>query len=232
MLQTYTTASCTEKISFTSFQATNMVRLFWCSVLLFSLPVTESMEKDEGCSSKPVEEVWQNTGQSVVLWCNIKPHCLTGGQSYEWFSFREHSHGRLIPQPPKYSLEGESLHIKFLHTNDSGIYYCAAGVQGKPYVALGTTLVVREKYMVRNILLWFSFVLLAFYSLALVTLIIKKYGCRMGVSRRITKTQKNNSTKKRQFRDVLQEINSRNNLKRNKRAADHNGSPDDIYQNI
>nr|XP_020491962.1 uncharacterized protein LOC109985879 [Labrus bergylta] len=213
-----------------------MVRLFWCSVLLFSLPVTESMEKDERCSSKPINEVWRNTGQSVVLRCNIKQHCLIRGQSYEWFSFREHSHGRLIPQsfPLKYSLEGAFLHIKSLHTNDSGIYHCAAGMQGKPYVALGTTLVVREKYkvMVKNIPLWLSFVLLAFYSLALVTLIIKKYGCSMGVSRRITKTQKNNSTKKRQFRDVLQEINSRNNLKRNKRAVDHNGSADDIYQNV
>ncbi|KAM6966249.1 uncharacterized protein LKV04_018740 [Tautogolabrus adspersus] len=160
-----------------------MVSLFWCSVLLFSLPVTESMKKDESCSSQPTEEVWRNTGQNVVLWCNIKPHCSTEGEHYEWFSFRERSHHRLNLQshPLKYSLEGASLHIKSLHTNDSGIYHCAAGelgepAQGKQYVALGTTLVVRgtSKVMVKIILLWLSFVLLAIYSLALLTLIIKK----------------------------------------------------------
>ncbi|XP_041633927.1 immunoglobulin superfamily member 6 [Cheilinus undulatus] len=218
-----------------------MDQLLRFSILLFSLPVSAwSMEKGESCFvSQPNKEVWRKTGQSVVLPCTKSSHCSIKDVRYEWFSFSGNSAHRLNLQSNllKYSLEGASLHIKSLHANDSGIYHCALhGEPGKghQHVGMGTTLVVREKVhvMVRNVLLWLSFVLLAIYNLALVTLIIKKYGCSMGVCRKMNKTYKNNSTKKRQFHDVLQEITSRNNLERSKQAADLTGSTDDIYQNV
>uniref|UniRef100_UPI0037E8A14C immunoglobulin superfamily member 6 n=1 Tax=Semicossyphus pulcher TaxID=241346 RepID=UPI0037E8A14C len=224
---------------------------FWFSVMLFSLSVKGSIGKDESCLSQPNELVWQKTGQNVVLPCNISSHCATTEMHYEWFTFKENSHLCLnvSSNPQKYSLEGPSLRIKSLHTNDSGIYHCAAVSQGEPaqgkqHVALGTTLVVRENVELMTGLLWSSFALLAIYSLAVVTLIIKKYNCSVDGCRRMRKTYKNNSTKTRRFRDVLQEINSRNNLERSKQAVnrnlshteaastDFNSPADDIYQNV
>ncbi|XP_074553131.1 uncharacterized protein LOC141809830 [Halichoeres trimaculatus] len=214
------------------------------TLLLFSLPVTESMRKDESCLSQPKRVIQKKSGQSVVLQCTKSSHCLTQDPQFEWFCFRENSHLRLNlhSNPQKYSLEGASLRIESLHGNDSGIYHCAATslpgrASGNQLVGLGTTLVVTEKanVMVRDILLWSSFVLLAIYSLALVTLIIKKHGCSMSVCRKMPKTLQSNSTKKRQFRDVLQEIHSRNSQQREKQAAesvDYNNSTDDIYQNV
>ncbi|XP_034566616.1 uncharacterized protein si:ch211-139g16.8 isoform X2 [Notolabrus celidotus] len=177
-----------------------MDRSFWLSLLLFSLPVTESKGKDQSCLTQPNKVIWRKSGQSVDLPCTMSSHCLTTGVHYEWFSFKENSHLRLnLRNHLKYSLDGTSLHIKSLHANDSGIYHCAAALhgeatQGRQHVALGTTLVVREKVkvMVKDILLWSSFVLLALYSLALVTLIIKKNGCSM--SSRMPKTSKSEIT--------------------------------------
>ncbi|CAJ1074991.1 immunoglobulin superfamily member 6 isoform X1 [Xyrichtys novacula] len=222
-----------------------MDRSFWFSLLLLSLPVRESNERENNCLSQPVKVIWRKSGQSVVLPCNINSHCSTSNMRYVWFSFKEDTHHPLVLQSdsPKYNLNGASLHIKSLHANDSGIYHCAAEstgepAQGKQHVALGTTLVVRDKVnlMVRDVLLWLSFALLAIYSLALVTLIVRKSGCSLGICGRMRKTYKTNSTKTRQFRDVLQEIHRRNNLERKKQAApsaDFNSSTtDEIYQNV
>ncbi|XP_035511392.1 immunoglobulin superfamily member 6 [Morone saxatilis] len=233
--------------SFTSCQATDMHRLIWFSLLLTYLPVTASMEMTSSCLSQPNEAIWKKMGQSVVLPCTVMPNCRANDLEYEWCIFKEHSCFCLkLLDNHKYSLDGSSLHIKSLDANDSGIYYCAAVLNGEPaqgklHVGSGTTLVVKEKVniMVRHILLWVFFVLLTIYSLAVVTLILKKYGCR-----RTTKTERSNSTKTTQFRDVLQEMYSKRNLQRSKRLVSRNrsqaeatrtganSSNDDVYQNV
>ncbi|KAM8724829.1 immunoglobulin superfamily member 6 [Acanthopagrus schlegelii] len=235
--------------SFTSCRGTDMERLLWMSLLLANLPVTESMtEEEKSCLSQPNRMIWRKTGQSVTLPCNVNPSCLDKDLQFEWFFFRENVHLRLtsLNNPLKYVLIGAYLHISTLHVNDSGIYHCAAvmhgdSAPGSQYVGSGTGLVVREKVkiMVRDILLWLSFVLLSIYSLAIVTLIIKKHGCK-----RIQKSDKKNSTKTKQFRDVLQEMYSRRNLERSKQSVSRSRSPaeaastdldnsnDDIYQNV
>nr|XP_046271142.1 uncharacterized protein si:ch211-139g16.8 isoform X2 [Scatophagus argus] len=240
--------------SFTGCEATNMKWLFWFSLLISYLSVIESMEKmgkAESCLSQPNKVIWQKIGQSVVLPCFVSSHCSAKDWRYEWFSFKENSHFhlKLLDNPLKYRLEGASLHINSLHANDSGIYHCAAVSDGEPapgaqHVGPGTTLVMKEKTkMVRHIPLWLTFLLLAIYSLVIVILILKKHYCR-----RTRKIEKNSSTKKRQFRDVLQEMYSRRNLEKNKEAAskvtvrrnhtqegtstDLDNSTDDIYQNV
>ncbi|KAM9346670.1 uncharacterized protein ABDE67_013313 [Symphorus nematophorus] len=234
--------------SFTSYPPTDMVHLFWFSLLLTHLPLSESKDTAESCLSQPNTVIWRKMGQSAVLPCTVSSHCTDKDWEYEWFSFKDNFHLRLKPHDNhlKYRLLGASLHIKSLNANDSGIYHCAAVSTGKPasgeqHVGMGTTLVVREKVkiMVKHILLWLFFVLFSIYGLALVTLIIKKNGCK-----KKHKTHRDNSTKKRQFRDVLQEMYSRSSSEKSKQTAntgrsqveaacsDHNSSADDIYQNV
>ncbi|KAJ4931821.1 hypothetical protein JOQ06_010261 [Pogonophryne albipinna] len=184
--------------------------------------------------------IWRKTGQSVFLKCSLSSNCLAKGLQFEWFAFKENVHLPLnvIENPHKYSLDKASLNIKSLHTNESGIYYCAVfsgyKAPGTPYVALGTTLVVTEHIspLVRHILLWLSFALLATYSLAIVTLILKK-----------TPGEKH-SFKRTDFRDVLQEMYSKRNLEKSIKAenkkrsqaeapsTEFRNSTDDIYQNV
>ncbi|XP_077389517.1 immunoglobulin superfamily member 6-like isoform X5 [Festucalex cinctus] len=135
--------------------------------------------------------------------------------------------------------------------NDSGIYYCAATSLGDPrpgaqHVGLGTTLVVKEKtqLMVGHVLLWLTFVVLALYSSAIVTLIIqKKYGLNICNCTKSHKNNKQNTNKTRIFRDVLQEMDHRRDVKRSKQTAKRDpapaevtsaefNTPDDIYQNV
>ncbi|KAM8844226.1 immunoglobulin superfamily member 6 [Spinachia spinachia] len=234
--------------SFTNGQASDMDRLVWFSLLLSYLPVTVSMKKS--CVPLQTKRMVQQTGTNAVLKCAIESHCFNE-LHYEWFIFnaRTHAHLNLSSDSQKYSLEGTSLKIKSLLVNDSGIYHCAVESSGDPapgaqHVALGTTLVVREhnKIMIRYFL-WASFALLAIYSLALVTLIIKKYG-RKNISRSKSKTKKKNSTKNAQFRDVLQEMYSRRNLDKGQKDVSRNrshaeaantevdNSNEDIYQNV
>lgn len=188
-----------------AFSETFLDRRYWMLYLFFNL---ESME---GCLSQTNKMIWRKTGQSVFLKCSLSSICLARGLQFEWFAFKENVHLPLnvIKNPHKYSLDKASLNIKSLHTNESGIYYCAVfsgyKAPGTPYVALGTTLVVTGKCLilkvqmfecvdvdtlglttflllfsehisplVRHILLWLSFALLATYSLAIGTLILKK----------------------------------------------------------
>ncbi|KAG7505343.1 immunoglobulin superfamily member 6 [Solea senegalensis] len=215
-----------------------MELLFWISLVLTNLPVTESMRKVNDCLRQPQKEILKERGQVVVLPCNGSSECLAIGVRYEWFLFKEHSHVRLNlrDNPLKYTLNGASLRIKSLQKNDSGIYHCAAvcseltAESGTQHVGPGTVLTVtgNVKTVASNILLWSSFVLLVIYSIAIVTLIIlKKHG------------RKNYSTKTTKFHDVLQEMNSRRNLEKGQSSlqveaanAKFNRSADDIYQNV
>ncbi|KAL6102905.1 igsf6 [Pungitius sinensis] len=227
-----------------------MDRLVWFSLLLSYLPVTESVTKEASCFPPPIKRMVRQTGTNAVLQCPIESRCFKD-QHYEWFIFMEnlHVHLKLSSNSQKYSLEETSLKINSLQVNDSGIYHCAVVSSGDPaagaqHIALGTTLVVREQ--IRTMIkyfLWVSFALLAVYSLALVTLIIKKYGSK-NVCRSVSKTKKKNSTKRAQFRDVLQEMYSRRNMDKGKKDASRNrsqaeaanievdNSNEDIYQNV
>ncbi|XP_010772051.1 uncharacterized protein isoform X2 [Notothenia coriiceps] len=229
-----------------------MDRLFCFTLLLTYLPVTESTED---CLSQPNKMIWRKTGQSVSLKCSLSSNCLPKDLQFEWFAIKENVHLPLnvSMNPHKYSLDKASLNIMSLHTNESGIYYCAVFSEctapGIPYVALGTTLVVTEHItLVRHILLWLSFALLATYSLAIVTLILKKCGCKTGVCRKRGETDKTpreiHSFKTTHFRDVLQEMYSKRNLEKGIKAenkkrsqaeapsTEFNCSTDDIYQNV
>ncbi|KAI9514748.1 hypothetical protein NQZ68_030938 [Dissostichus eleginoides] len=233
-----------------------MDRLFCFSLLLTYLPVTESTE----CLSQPNKMIWRKTGQNVFLKCSLSSNCLAKkGLQFEWLAFKENVHLPLnvSKNPHKYSLDKASLIIKSLHTTESGIYYCAVfsgykapGTPGSTYVALGTTLVVTEYIspLVRHILLWLSFALLAIYSLAIVPLILKKCGCKTSVCRKRGETDKTpgekHSFKRTHFRDVLQEMYSKRNLEKGVKAenkkrsqaeapsTEFNSSTDDIYQNV
>ncbi|XP_059203148.1 immunoglobulin superfamily member 6 [Centropristis striata] len=225
--------------------------LLWLSLLLTYLPLTESMKKEESCLSQQ-NVIWRKIGTSVNLKCDVSQDCSAAGLHYEWFTFNENSHFPLNvdSNPLKYRLEGGSLSIRSLQSNDSGIYHCAAASRGAPaagsqHVGLGTTLIVKEQVRttVRFNLLWVSFVLLAIYSVAVVTLFIKKFCCNKSAGRRTNKTGKKNSTKKAQFRDVLHEMYNRRNMDRGSKTGsrnhreetasnDFNSSNDDIYQNV
>ncbi|XP_034394616.1 immunoglobulin superfamily member 6 isoform X2 [Cyclopterus lumpus] len=204
-----------------------MDRMVWFSLLLSYLPVTENKQKDESCLSQPNGVMWQLSGESAVLKCSVNSDCSAKGLQYEWFAFRRNVHLRLRPsnESLKYSLDGASLHIKSLHVNDSGIYHCAAVSSGEPapgaqHVGLGTTLVVRGK------------------SVQL------QYGCNMSVCGSVLNTNKKNSVKRTQFRDVLQEMYSKRNLGNSKKTESRNrsqaeaastefkNSTDDVYQNV
>ncbi|KAG8006978.1 hypothetical protein GBF38_023073 [Nibea albiflora] len=128
-----------------------MERLFWFSLLLTHLPVTESTENADSCLSQP-DMVIVQTGQSAVLSCTVSPRCAAKNLDYEWLSFKESTCIRIDLQQNhlKYRLEGKSLRILSPQANDSGMYYCAAvppqdrtPAQGTQHVGLGTTLVVR-----------------------------------------------------------------------------------------
>ncbi|XP_072224769.1 uncharacterized protein [Leuresthes tenuis] len=233
--------------SLTSCQTTEMKQLFWLFLLLIHLPGTENKDEEQWCLSQPDKVIWHETGQSALLPCNISSHCKDKWH-YQWFALKDKNILR-VSIAGRYSLHGGSLRIESLNINDSGIYHCAAESSNccQEYVALGTTLVVREKVqiMVQHILLWSSFTLLAIYSLAIVTLIIlKKNGYNMSVSAKTSKSDKLSFKKKTQFRNVLQELHSRGNLSKSKKVRRGNSSQveaasgqcnistDDIYQNV
>ncbi|XP_029998291.1 uncharacterized protein LOC115425004 [Sphaeramia orbicularis] len=236
--------------SFISSQATEMDRLLWFYFLLIYLPVTESMDKTV-CLSQP-KVVWRKTEQSAVLSCTVHSNCSDTGLQYRWFVFRKDTHSEVHDSPPKCVLNGPTLHINSLDVTDSGIYHCAAvsldrePEAGRQHIGLGTTLVVREKTKVRHILLWLSFILMAIYSLVILALVIlKKYGYHRTCIKMNKTSNVKTSSKRMQFRDVLQELYSRRNSERNKQSARRNrpqtdeaaspkfnGSIDDIYQNV
>ncbi|XP_056870352.1 immunoglobulin superfamily member 6 isoform X1 [Takifugu flavidus] len=214
------------------------MELHWVSLLLSYLTLSDCMKNTLTCLSQEPRIIWRKAGNKVVLSCTVNPECHTQPWKYEWFLFKENSHILLKPgeNSDKYKLDGASLQISALHTNDSGIYHCAAALRGKPrrgmqHVGPGTTLVVKEgnKTMATNNYLWVVFTLLTVYSLAMVTLIVKKYGCR-----KIHQIDKHNSIKKIQFRDVLQEMHRkkfREPHKQNSKSP-QTEEDDDVYQNV
>ncbi|XP_029913356.1 uncharacterized protein LOC115363346 isoform X1 [Myripristis murdjan] len=204
------------------------------------------------CSSfsLPNEVIWRKTGQSASVPCTLS--CSAHGMKFQWFAFKENFHHQvnLDTMPPKYSLEGASLHIMSLNTNDSGTYHCAVIFEikgsGTQMIGSGTTLVVKEdKQMVGDTLMWLAFALLAIYSVAVMILIILKKNGR-SINRQIATSHKSqkNSTKRMQFRAVMQEFCNKRNLEKttpntsrqppqNKvESTQHSHSADDIYQNL
>ncbi|XP_061701663.1 uncharacterized protein si:ch211-139g16.8 isoform X2 [Syngnathoides biaculeatus] len=214
----------------------------------------EGAAEPHGCLSQPNRVIWREPGQDAEIQCGVRPGCSARGLHYEWFAFERRTHGRvnLAQGRHKYSLQGAALQIVALNANDSGVYYCAATSRGEPaagaqHVGLGTTLVVKEKtkLMVGHVLMWLTFVVLAFYSSATLTLIIqKKFGLNICNCRRTHKGHEKSTNKTRIFRDVLQEMHHRREVKRSKQTARRNPVPvevpaaelnvthDDIYQNV
>ncbi|XP_051905519.1 uncharacterized protein si:ch211-139g16.8 isoform X1 [Hippocampus zosterae] len=235
-------------------KSTDMVPLFWLSLISLTWLPPKGMAQPDGCLLQPRSVIWRELGQDAVIQCSVRPNCLSERLHYRWFAFERRSHGRLnlAHNHHKYILHGATLQIMSLNANDSGIYFCAATSWGEPapgaqHVGLGTTLVVKEKtkLMVGHVLLWLTFVVLALYSSATVTLIIqKKYGLNIFNCRQISKSDTKNTNKSRIFRDVLQEMHHRRDVKRSKQtskrnpaplevtAAELNRAPDDIYQNV
>ncbi|CAN9505243.1 unnamed protein product [Ophioblennius macclurei] len=237
--------------SYSNCQAVDMAPLLWFSLLFTHLPAIDSVTGRDHCLKQPSQQIWRKISQTVDLQCTVSQHCPVKEFQYEWFVFKEDTHQRLRLPSDKYSLKEATLHIKSLHANDSGIYHCAAFSKRESgccahHVGPGQTLIVRDKYkpMVGHILLLLLLVLLAVYSLAILTLILKKYGCNMKECRKTEKSHEKNSSKKTQFRDVLQEMHRKGNLQKGKQTAsgdnvqaetahnDLDGSGEGIYQNI
>ncbi|XP_026215706.1 immunoglobulin superfamily member 6 [Anabas testudineus] len=228
-----------------------MDHLFWFSLLLIHLQVSESIGK-ENCLWQPASQAEEKAGQSAVLECTITAACSENGMLFEWFVFKEnnhHHHLDLSSNSYKFSLDKASLHINSLDVNDSGIYHCAAvwpgePTQGRQYVGPGTTLIVRENFKPTELYihLWIFFAICTIYSLTIVSLIVfKKSGCTQSICREnYKKNSTKNENRRTQFRDVLEEMYSKKNLKRQKQtagpneaaSADINSSNDDIYQNV
>ncbi|XP_020788267.1 immunoglobulin superfamily member 6 isoform X2 [Boleophthalmus pectinirostris] len=203
------------------------------------------MAEEKGCLKQPQEIIYRNMERSVDIPCIVSNDCLD--LEYKWFVFKENNHFELNTEMPNYSLNGASLNIKFLNLSDSGVYYCAVISSHNPatqYIAEGTTVVVKEPFKIkmRHILLWLSCILLAIYSVAIVSLIIvKKRGCHQ-ICRKNTSTE-TTVTEPVHFHDVLQELYKRRGLKNTQIAttktlhnqyasAESNSTNDDIYQNV
>ncbi|XP_056144432.1 uncharacterized protein si:ch211-139g16.8 [Lampris incognitus] len=154
-----------------------MSRSYLLSVLLGYLQtdtVWSCLSIEEPTKLMPVQ-----SGRSVSLPCNISSRC-PGPVQYQWFVFRKHSHHQIHSDAVKYILETSSLQINELGEEDSGIYHCAAFVNGTQSpgaqaIGLGTTLVVRvNQHMIWHILLWLLFALLLIFSLVMMIFIYHK----------------------------------------------------------
>ncbi|KAK7940358.1 hypothetical protein WMY93_003684 [Mugilogobius chulae] len=186
------------------------MKQMFCFVILFTyLSLTKeevSGEEEDKCISQPQKIIYSKTERSVVIPCTVTTSDCSH-LVYKWFVFKENHHFELNIDQPNYSLDEASLKINSLNVSDSGVYHCAAISSQDPalqYIALGTTLVVQEpvKIMVRHILQWLSCILLAIYSVAIVSLIIlKKCGHRQICRKNIGSTERT-MTKRVQFHDV------------------------------
>lgn len=124
---------------------------FWVTIWIsLSLFIPESAGKPVCCLSQPDDVIWKKIGQDVVLACTVS--CSQKDLRYVWFLSQQKSHLclNLDSNHHKYSLNGASLHINSLNTNDSGIYHCAVVSNGPPalgaqYIGMGTTLEVNGR---------------------------------------------------------------------------------------
>ncbi|KAF6717460.1 Immunoglobulin superfamily member 6 [Oryzias melastigma] len=216
---------------------TDMKLLIWLALLLI---VFSRAENNENCRLQQTQKIWRKTGGSVNLSCIISV-CSSDKIEYKWFVFKEDRHFALNSSGT-YSLNAENLTIKSLNIADSGIYYCGTGKTKccNPLVGLGTTLVVTGK--TRNLLL-LALILLVIFNLAIVTFIIlKKYCWKKTSSLKTSVDVKDSVRKKSHFRNVLQELHNRENLRKSKNTATQNPletkrdpghvSTDSIYQNV
>lgn len=225
-----------------------MVQLFWLPFLLVHLAETGKTQEHNTCLIQPKTVIWKKIGENAILNCSVKSNCTPAKP--QWFVVKTDSY-QDVELTGKYKLNEGSLHISSLNVNDTGCYLCSASITSNtkdpclPFVGEAATLVVGEstKLMVSYIPLWLLFTLLAIYSSALVMLIItKKHGYNLSLSKKTSKPE-TNSLKKKQFRNVLQELHSKANMnKRNQStrgnashaeavSGDGNISTDDIYEN-
>ncbi|XP_053707816.1 uncharacterized protein si:ch211-139g16.8 isoform X2 [Synchiropus splendidus] len=220
-----------------------MASWFWLALLLTRLSLTESVTQAENCIFQRPTPIWKKTGHDANLTCKVKENCFTSDLDFQWFIFKEDSHFLLSNKhDPRFTFSGSSLIIKSTNANDSGIYHCAAlerggAKSGAQYVGTGSILVVKDNITpVSYILLWVLLALMLVYSLAVVTLIILKKGCKFDTSK---PGGKKNSTRKMAFREVLQEMYSRKTVRSNSNqrhvevpTSHCNTSVDNTYENI
>lgn len=161
------------------------------------------MSKDKSCSSQPDEVIWRKTGQSAEIPCTVTCSDKPMHYEWFVFKESVHLRLNW-PDKDQTSLHINSLQANDSGIYYCAAVTSGDPEPGKLYVGLGTTLVVkgksllrgklilkdqmfgsvkdsfyllfseRVKVMVRYYLLWLSLALLAIYSLALVTFIIKK----------------------------------------------------------
>ncbi|XP_011476504.2 uncharacterized protein LOC105354564 isoform X2 [Oryzias latipes] len=218
--------------------ATDMKLSFWLPLLLIFL---SRAENNESCTLQQTKMIWRKAGGSLNLSCTMTPECVAGKIEYKWFVFKEDRHFALNSND-KYTLSRTMLTITSLKVDDSGIYYCGTGQTKccKPLVGLGTTLVVTGK---ARVLLLLALVLLAIFNFAIVTFIILKKCCwKKTAAVKTSVHDKESIRKKSHFRNVVQELHSRENLRKSKNTARQKPaepkrdmnivSTDCIYQNV
>ncbi|XP_062387097.1 uncharacterized protein si:ch211-139g16.8 [Sardina pilchardus] len=207
---------------------------------------------------EPIKEIWLVEDESRCIPCDVSVSGCLGEVHFTWHVFRKSSSEWLNPDlgSPKFSVQTEGgLKVKSFQEDDSGIYYCGVTATGhhgtqKQIIGNGTVVTVTAlSHQIRQALLWLLFAVLALYSLIVLTLLILKM---MGRDIPFLRGKcgnnngsKNNSTRRRHFRAVLQELYSKRNLHsrpktpgRSHSAASQFENPhsptqdDDIYQNM
>ncbi|XP_041942062.1 uncharacterized protein si:ch211-139g16.8 isoform X2 [Alosa sapidissima] len=204
---------------------------------------------------KSITEIWLMEEESHSIPCDVSVTQCPGGVDFSWHVFRKSSYEwlNLDAGSSKFSVLNEgALEVKSFHVVDSGIYHCGVEYHrtGKQIIGNGTVVTVTAlSHQIRQALLWFLFAVLALYSLIVLTLLILKMTGRdipilRGKCGNINGS-KNNSTRRRHFRAVVQELYSKRNLHSSPKppglpqSADSQfenphtpTQDDDIYQNM
>ncbi|KAL2100910.1 hypothetical protein ACEWY4_002671 [Coilia grayii] len=188
-------------------------------------------------------EIWPVEHSSVHIFCDVSVAQCQGKEKlqFTWHVLRKSSSEPLIVDPgsPKYSvLQKGDLEVKSFHANDSGIYFCGVtvgdqGRKGQQMIGHGTVVTVTViSHQIQQAVLWLLFVVLALYSLiVLALLIMKMMGRDIPSLRGNNNGSKNNSTRRRHFRAVLQELYSKRNLHSPTKTPGHRPAADSEFEN-